>query len=58
MALKKSDLHSSLRASCDDLRGGVETRIAIAPVLSDIDAEIVALERRRGKTCALKQPMM
>lgn len=31
---------------------------AIATVLSDIDAEIVALEQRRDKTCALKQGMM
>ena len=31
---------------------------AIANVLSDMDAEIVALEARRDKTCALKQGMM
>ncbi len=31
---------------------------AIASVLSDMDAEIVALERRRDKTRALKQGMM
>jgi type I restriction enzyme, S subunit len=31
---------------------------AIATVLSDMDAEIVALERRRDKTRALKQGMM
>ena len=31
---------------------------AIATVLSDIDAELVALEARREKTRALKQGMM
>jgi type I restriction enzyme S subunit len=31
---------------------------AIAEVLSDMDAEIAALEQRREKTCALKQGMM
>ena len=30
----------------------------IAAVLSDMDAEIAALERRRDKTCAIKQGMM
>ena len=31
---------------------------AIAAVLSDMDAEIAALEARRDKTCLLKQGMM
>ena len=31
---------------------------AIVSVLSDMDAEIAALERRRDKTCAVKQGMM
>ncbi len=31
---------------------------AIAAVLSDMDAELTALETRRDKTCALKQAMM
>ena len=31
---------------------------AIASVLSDMDAEIAALERRRDKTRAVKQSMM
>ena len=31
---------------------------AIANVLSDIDAEIAALERRQDKACAIKQGMM
>ena len=31
---------------------------AIAAVLSDMDAEIAALERRRDKTCDIKQGMM
>jgi type I restriction enzyme S subunit len=33
-------------------------QIAIAEVLSDMDAELVALEQRRDKTRALKQAMM
>ena len=36
----------------------VKEQSAIAAVLSDMDAEIVALERRRDKTCAIKQGMM
>lgn len=35
-----------------------DEQIAIATVLSDMDAEIVALERRRDKTRAIKQGMM
>ena len=35
-----------------------EEQSAIAAILSDMDAEIVALERRRDKTCAIKQGMM
>ena len=31
---------------------------AIAAVLSDMDAELAALEARRAKTCDLKQAMM
>jgi type I restriction enzyme S subunit len=33
-------------------------QIAIATVLSDMDAEIAALEQKRDKTYALKQGMM
>ena len=36
----------------------IEEQIAIAAILSDMDAEIVALEQRRDKTCAIKQGMM
>ena len=36
----------------------VEEQAAIATVLSDMDAEIEALEQRRAKTAALKQAMM
>ena len=36
----------------------IEEQTAIATVLSDMDAEIVALEQRRYKTRALKQGMM
>ena len=35
-----------------------EEQAAIAPLLSDMDAEITALETRRAKTRALKQAMM
>ncbi len=37
---------------------GIEEQTSIATVLSDIDAEIAALEARRDKTRALKQGMM
>ena len=37
---------------------GVDEQTAIAEVLSDMDAEIAALERRREKTSMLKQGMM
>lgn len=36
----------------------LKEQIAIATVLSDMEAEIAALEARRDKTCALKQGMM
>ena len=36
----------------------IREQTAIAEVLSDMDAEIAALERRRDKTRALKQGMM
>ena len=36
----------------------VKEQSAIATVLSDIDAEIAALERRRDKTRTIKQGMM
>jgi type I restriction enzyme S subunit len=35
-----------------------QEQIAIAAVLSDMDAELAALEQRRDKTRALKQAMM
>jgi type I restriction enzyme S subunit len=35
-----------------------DEQTAIAEVLSDMDAEIAALEERRAKTAALKQGMM
>ncbi len=37
---------------------GFEEQTVIATVLSDMDAEIAALEARRDKTRALKQGMM
>lgn len=36
----------------------ITEQCAIAATLSDMDAEIAALERRRDKTCTLKQGMM
>ena len=36
----------------------MEEQTAIATVLSDMDAELTALETRRDKTRALKQGMM
>jgi type I restriction enzyme S subunit len=36
----------------------LEEQTAIATVLSDMDAEIAALERRRDKTRAIQQGMM
>ena len=36
----------------------VDEQTAIAAILSDMDAEIAALEARRDKTRALKQGMM
>ena len=51
--LNRNDVHQHL-ASCPSLP---EQR-AIATILSDMDAEIAALERRRDKTRAIKQGMM
>jgi len=45
MAIKKSQLYSSLWQSCDELRGGM-------------DAEIEALEQKLGKYRMIKQGMM
>lgn len=36
----------------------LDEQIAIATVISDMDAEITALEQRRDKTCVIKQGMM
>jgi type I restriction enzyme S subunit len=41
-----------------DIPMALEEQNAIATVLSDMDAEIAALEQRREKTRALKQGMM
>ena len=51
--LNRNDVHQHL-ASYPPL----PEQIAIATVLSDMDAEIAALERRRDKTRAIKQGMM
>ena len=51
--LNRNDVHQHL-ASCPSLP---EQR-AIAAILSDMDAEIAALERRRDKTRAIKRGMM
>lgn len=41
-----------------DLPPTIEEQNAIAAILSDMDAEIAALEQKREKTRALKQGMM
>lgn len=52
MALKKCELYSSLWASCDEPRGGMDA------IPSDMDAEITALETKLSKARQLKQGMM
>lgn len=47
-----------LEAFAISLPLGVAEQTAIATVLSDMDAELAALEARRDKTRALKQGMM
>lgn len=37
---------------------GIEEQAAVATILSDMDAELAALETRRDKACQLKQGMM
>lgn len=41
-----------------ELPGAEAEQVAIATILSDMDAEIIALERKRDKTRAIKQGMM
>jgi type I restriction enzyme S subunit len=53
-----SVLVGSLRQYRVPLPPTLDEQIAIATVLSDMDAEIAALEQRRDKTRALKQAMM
>lgn len=54
MAIKKSELYSSLWSSCDELRGGmphdVAEQTAIATIFSDMDAELAVLKSRLAKT--------
>jgi len=45
-------------ASITVLLPSLDEQTAIAAVLSDMDAELSALEARRDKTCAIKQAMM
>jgi type I restriction enzyme S subunit len=49
---------SVIRSSYQVVLPTIEEQREIATVLSDIDAEIAALERRRDKTRAIKQGMM
>ena len=63
-------MQNSVKATVDSLRlptfqnfemtvpPTIEEQTAIATILSDMDAEISALEARRDKTRALKQGMM
>jgi len=52
--INRNDLYSELV----DVPVHVSEQTAIATILSDMDAEITALEARRNKTRALKQAMM
>lgn len=66
MALKKSELYSSLWASCDELRGGMDASqykdyvlvLLFLKYISDMDAEITALEAKLAKSRQVKQGMM
>ena len=51
-------LSNSILSSIDCLLPPVDEQTAIATVLSDMDAEITALEVRRDKTRQIKQGMM
>lgn len=51
-------ISASALADIEVLLPGLDEQTAIARVLSDIDAELTALEARRDKTRALKQGMM
>ena len=65
----KEAMRNSVKATVDSLRlptflefklrvPSFEEQLAVASTLSDMDAEIAALEKRREKTIALKQGMM
>ena len=65
----KQATRNSVKATVDSLRlptfkafeflaPGFDEQTAIAGVLSDMDAELAAVEQRRNKTRALKQGMM
>lgn len=66
MALKKSELYSSLWASCDELRGGMDASqykdyvlvLLFLKYISDMDAELTALEAKLAKSRQVKQGMM
>jgi hypothetical protein len=58
MAIKKSELYSSLWSSCDELRGGMDASQYKDYVLTEIDAEIDAIEAKLAKTRQIKQGMM
>jgi type I restriction enzyme S subunit len=47
-----------LAAFCVKVPREIDEQTAIATILSDMDAELAALEARRDKTRALKQGMM
>ena len=54
-------VYATNRAHIASVEMGLPTiaeQSAIAAVLSDMDADLAALEARRDKTCALKQAMM
>jgi type I restriction enzyme, S subunit len=57
-AVKGYTLNTDSLNSVEILYPNISEQQAIATILSDMDAEIAALERRRDKTRALKQGMM
>jgi type I restriction enzyme, S subunit len=54
----QSNLNSDLVRDCEVSLPSISKQKSIAQVLSDMDAEITALENRRAKIQAIKQGMM
>lgn len=54
----QANLNTDLVKGCEMRLPCIDEQVAIAAILSDMDAEIAALEQRREKTKAIKQGMM